>query len=342
MNRLQKFLLSCVAVSAAMVWLCATPCPAVAQDAGVGKPVVLVSEIRLDGIVMPAPAVDRMTEYLISSMAQTRRYLVVPQVTVDVTMAELKADGRPRSEVELGLAACAKVATNRLVMPTLVRSGPTCRLKVDILDAAEESIIGSDLVALGGCGESAIMAGIRDLVSHENSIFLKGSVMTVPADGSAALSAPAVVVIAELRLDGLNLSSASVKRLDSRLLSVVASTGAYMVVPKAEAQPATDFAAGKDASPPKVLPPAVESDKDDHGSCQISLRDPVQVQKYLLPRIVRVARKCSLIVDAFDLQTEALDDAVMTGPFGCSEADIMSAIESVRGRLSPTDPGKGK
>lgn len=333
MNRLQKFLLSCVAVSAAMVWLCATPCPAVAQEEDDDRRlVILVFGISLDGISLPPSVVDRMNDYLATTIVVSGRYIVVPRGLVDSAVAELKSDGRQLKDTLLASKAGEKLAADRIAMAYINKSGSTCQLKVDISDVEMAMDVGSDVVVLASCSETAIMTGIRQMVSRKDSIFLKDPEVVVFS--RSALSGPIAVAIADFRLDGIELSPAAIDRLDSRLMSVIASNPTYHVV--------RDDAAGKEGTVTEVARPVLQSTHGDHSACTVGPAQSNKVEKLLQPRIVKIGSQCSVVIDVFDIATQCLEDSVMTDPSGCSEADIMSGIESVRGRLSPTDPGKGK
>ena len=141
--------------------------------------------------------------------------------------------------------------------------------------------------------------------------------------GEASAGRSTVLAVFDVRIAGKPHSF--VDQLTDYLAARLASGGGFRVVPRDLLH--RRLAAQKRAS--------FRSCYDQ--SCQIELGKELAAQKVLATRVFRLAARCTITANLFDLRTEASERAA-TLQTGCSDAALLGGISDLVGQLSPLSP----
>lgn len=129
-----------------------------------------------------------------------------------------------------------------------------------------------------------------------------------------------VVAVLDIRLDNVTLSKAAVERMNEYLASCVVG-GPYLVVPRDQVTRA-------------LVQQKVKAHEPCYGSCQISLAGAVAANKVLEGKMMRVGKKCSITLNLYDVEMEALEKATTVKDLTCDESGLMFGIERAVAQLT--------
>ncbi len=152
------------------------------------------------------------------------------------------------------------------------------------------------------------------------SALLLGSVSflgTVPLEAAAA-DRP-IVAVFNIEANGVKLSGVVLERLTDALGSMIASQG-YQIVPRSELKK-------------RLVEQKAESQKICYdASCQIELGKELAAQKSLSTQIIKLGKKCKVMLTLFDLKRSASEAGVYESG-GCDEEGIVQSLESAVQKL---------
>ncbi len=132
---------------------------------------------------------------------------------------------------------------------------------------------------------------------------------------------PPVVAVMDITQDGAGLSSASLKRMSEYLLSRVTAGGQYMVVPRDQVTNA-------------LVAQKVKAQEPCYGSCHVKLANALAASKVLHAKFMKIGKRCSLILDLYDVQTETMENSVEADKLACTETGLKDGISTAAAKLS--------
>jgi hypothetical protein len=141
----------------------------------------------------------------------------------------------------------------------------------------------------------------------------------IALQAGAAPSKPVIVVFPIEDASG-SLKPTALRQLTDYFGVKIAEAGRYVVVPRREIERLLQDKKGD----------SYQHCKDE--SCQIEIGRELAAQKVLYAQIFQVAGSCAVTTTVYDLKLAAAEAAV-SEKGGCSDADLVAALERIAGRL---------
>jgi len=123
-------------------------------------PVVAITDIVLDGVILPDGVVDRMTDYLLSRITAGGKYLVVPRDQIREALVRQKVEAQAPCYGSCQIKLGGAVAAGKVLQTKMMRLGKECSVILDLYDVQTETMENSHEEPGLACDESGLRKGI--------------------------------------------------------------------------------------------------------------------------------------------------------------------------------------